>query len=107
MKRLHLVTSPDGTRQYQLDHFSIQGASGTTTSGDTVILTQAATASIRRVSYGQYELDSYIVEIHETLATQGKTKLGNTIAQLQFSVTYNANGQPVVSLNNFDVKCLG
>jgi hypothetical protein len=98
----HTTIGPDGEFQYDISHVNFQGVSGVTTSGDRVVLTEVDSfvTNVRQISANEF-----MTEIHGTLITQGKGI--NTVVELLFHTTINANGQVTANVEHVDEKCVG
>jgi hypothetical protein len=88
--------------QYSISHVNFQGVNGVTTSGDRVVLAenQNGIVNVRQISAFEF-----MSQTHGTLVTQGKVT--NTLAEIQIHMIINANGEPTLTVERFDVSCPG
>ncbi|MDQ3847846.1 MAG: hypothetical protein M3261_02695 [Thermoproteota archaeon] len=101
---LHTTTGPDGKFQYSITHVNFQGVKAVSlTSGDTYPLTQVFT-HITQVSASEFLTIADFTLVHGTLATKGGET--NSIAQIVFRTSIDADGEPIMTIDHVELKCV-
>ena len=102
----HVTVGPDGEFLLSVSHVNLQQVKGVTASGDRVVLTDASNqiSNIRQLSENEFSAVA-TSQIHGTLITRGSEI--NTVAEILFHITINANGETTSTVERVDVRCVG